>query len=274
MTLPPKLFDHSILKLRRNRTDENSWFIHDKAIEEINDRLSEINRDFEKKAIIGFRAESWAKKLNLNATYINDVDLINFDGKSYDLIIHAMGLHRANDPVGQLIQMNRALIPDGLVISVFFGGQTLSELRISFAYAETKILNGISPRIAPMGEIRDLGGLLQRAGLALPVADNIKFDVSYETPLQLMHDLRGMAETNIIIDRSRKTMTKKLLNEISKQYFDHFSDNNGRVNSTFELIFLTGWAPAANQQKPLMPGSAKISLAQALNTTEKNPEKD
>ena len=131
--------------------------------------------------------------------------------KSYDLIIHAMGLHWANDPVGQLIQMKRALIPDGLVISVFFGGQTLSELRISFAYAEAKILNGISPRIAPMGEIRDLGGLLQRAGLALPVADNIKFDVSYETPLQLMHDLRGMAETNIIIDRSRKTMTKKFL---------------------------------------------------------------
>ena len=274
MTLPPKLFDHSILKLRRNRTDENSWFMHDKAIKEIHDRLSEINRDFEKIAIIGFRAKSWAKKLNLSATYINDGDLINFDGKNYDLIIHAMGLHRANDPVGQLIQMNRALIPDGLVISVFFGGQTLSELRISFAYAEAKILNGISPRIAPMGEIRDLGGLLQRAGLALPVADNIKFDVSYETPLQLMHDLRGMAETNIIIDRSRKTMTKKFFDEISKQYFHHFSDNNGRINSTFELIFLTGWAPAASQQKPLVPGSAKISLAQALNTTEKNPEKD
>ena len=274
MTLPPKLFDHSILKLRRNRTDENSWFMHDKAIKEIHDRLSEINRDFEKIAIIGFRAKSWAKKLNLNATYINDGDLINFDGKNYDLIIHAMGLHWANDPVGQLIQMKRALIPDGLVISVFFGGQTLSELRISFAYAEAKILNGISPRIAPMGEIRDLGGLLQRAGLALPVADNIKFDVSYETPLQLMHDLRGMAETNIIIDRSRKTMTKKFFDEISKQYFHHFSDNNGRINSTFELIFLTGWAPAASQQKPLVPGSAKISLAQALNTTEKNPEKD
>ena len=274
MTLPPKLFDHSILKLRRNRTDENSWFMHDKAIEEISDRLSEINRDFEKIAIIGFRAKSWAKKLNLSATYINDGDLINFDGKSYDLIIHAMGLHWANDPVGQLIQMKRALIPDGLVISVFFGGQTLSELRISFAYAEAKILNGISPRIAPMGEIRDLGGLLQRAGLALPVADNIKFDVSYETPLQLMHDLRGMAETNIIIDRSRKTMTKTFFDEISKQYFHHFSDNNGRINSTFELIFLTGWAPAASQQKPLVPGSAKISLAQALNTTEKNPEKD
>ncbi|MDA9369943.1 SAM-dependent methyltransferase, partial [Amylibacter sp.] len=102
MTLPPKLFDHSILKIRRNRTDENSWFMHDKAIKEIHDRLSEINRDFEKIAIIGFRAKSWAKKLNLSATYINDGDLINFDGKSYDLIIHAMGLHWANDPVGQL----------------------------------------------------------------------------------------------------------------------------------------------------------------------------
>lgn len=274
MNLPPKLFDHSMLKQRRNRTDKNAWFIHDKAIEEIKERLSEIKRDFKKIAIIGFRAEIWAKELNLNATYINGGDSIDFSEQTYDLIIHAFDLHWANDPVGQLIQMNRALIPDGLVISVFFGGHTLSELRIAFAHAETKVLNGISPRIAPMGEIRDLGELLQRAGLALPVADNIKLNVIYETPLKLMHDLRGMAETNIITDRSKKTMTKKLFNEISKHYFDNFSNSDGKIISTFELIFLTGWAPASNQQKPLMPGSAKVRLADALSTTENNPEKD
>ena len=274
MTLPPKLFDYEILTLRRNRTKESAWFIHEKAIAEVKERLLEIKRDFKKIAIIGHRAKRWAKELKIDATCIIDGDLIDFSDKNYDLIIHAMSMHWANDPVGQLIQINRALKPDGLVISVFFGGQTLSELRIAFAHAESKILNGISPRIAPMGEIRDLGSLLQRAGLALPVADNIKLNVSYKSPINLMHDLRGMAETNIISNRTKKIMSKKLLKEVTNQYVNNFSDEDGRIISTFELIFLTGWAPSSTQQKPLAPGSAKVRLADVLGTTESNPEKD
>ena len=274
MTIPPILFNRAMLKFHRNRTNKNAWFIHDKAIVEIKERLSEIKRDFKKVAIIGFRAESWALDLNLDATCINDDEIINFKENKYDLIIHAMGMHWSNDLLGQLIQMNRALVPDGLIISIFFGGQTLSELRVACAYAESAVSNGISPRIAPMGEIRDLGGLLQRAGLALPVADSMKFNVSYKTPINLMHDLRGMAETNIISNRKKTMMSKKLLDEISKKYFDNFSNSDGRIVATFELIFLTGWAPSSNQQKPLMPGTAKVRLADALRTVENKLEKD
>ena len=274
MTIPPILFNRAMLKFHRNRTNKNAWFIHDKAIVEIKERLSEIKRDFKKVAIIGFRAESWALDLNLDATCINDDEIINFKENKYDLIIHAMGMHWSNDLLGQLIQMNRALVPDGLIISIFFGGQTLSELRVACAYAESAVSNGISPRIAPMGEIRDLGGLLQRAGLALPVADSMKFNVSYKTPINLMHDLRGMAETNIISNRKKTMMSKKLLDEISKQYFDNFSNSDGRIVATFELIFLTGWAPSSNQQKPLKPGTAKVRLADALRTVENKLEKD
>ncbi|MDC0008692.1 SAM-dependent methyltransferase, partial [Amylibacter sp.] len=119
-----------------------------------------------------------------------------------------------------------------------------------------------------------LGSLLQRAGLALPVADNIKLNVSYKSPINLMHDLRGMAETNIISNRTKKIMSKKLLKEVTNQYVNNFSDEDGRIISTFELIFLTGWAPSSTQQKPLAPGSAKVRLAHVLGTIESNPEKD
>ena len=274
MTLPPQLFDHKALVLRRKRANENAWFIHDQAIDVINERLSEINRVFSKIAVVGFRAQAWANALDLKATCVEDGDTLDLNKNSYDLVIHAMCMHWANDPVGQLIQMQQALKPDGLMIATFFGGQTLSELRISFAQAEIKVMDGISPRIAPMGEIRDLGSLLQRAGFALPVADNISLNVNYKSPIKLMHDLRSMGATNIIKTRMKLPISRNLVKEVTKQYHDNFTDNNGRIKATFDLIFLTGWAPSVSQQKPLKPGSAQKRLADALGTLENNPEKD
>jgi SAM-dependent methyltransferase len=274
MSLPPKLFDHQTLAKRRNRTDGTAWFIHDHAIDTIHERLSEVNRQFTKVAIVGSRAKEWSDAFGFSATCVMDHDTLDLEESSFDLIIHAMGLHWSNDPIGQLVQMQRALKPDGLMIAAFFGGQTLAELRIAFAQAEVSVMGGISPRVAPMGEIRDLGGLLQRAGLALPVADTLSLPVSYESPIRLMHDLRAMGETNIISARLKSFMPKRLLAEVIDQYHNNFADTDTRIKATFELVFLTGWAPSASQQKALAPGSAQVRLADALGTLEKNPEKD
>jgi SAM-dependent methyltransferase len=273
MSMPPLLFDHDALAKRRNRANGTAWFLHDHAINMIHERLSEVNRQFTNIAIVGFRATEWADELNLSATCVPDADILDLAEGAFDLIIHAMGMHWANDPIGQLVQMRRALKPDGMMIAAFFGGQTLSELRIAFAQAETDIMGGISPRVAPMGEIRDLGGLLQRAGLALPVADNQSLNVTYKTPLALMHDLRAMGETNVMASRHKTPMSRALLNGMDAQYRNHFMED-GRYYATFDLIFLTGWAPSADQQKPLQPGSAQTRLADALGTLEKNPETD
>lgn len=271
--MPPVLFDHDALAKRRNRANGSAWFLHDQAIDIIHERLSEVNRQFTSIAIVGFRANEWSEALNLAVTCVPDADILDLGEGKFDLIIHAMGMHWANDPIGQLVQMRRALKPDGMMLAAFFGGQTLSELRIAFAQAETDIMGGISPRVAPMGEIRDLGGLLQRAGLALPVADNISLNVTYENVLELMHDLRAMGETNVMNARHKMPMSQALLNGVVAQYQNHFTEE-ARVYATFDLIFLTGWAPSVDQQKPLQPGSAQTRLADALGTLEKNPETD
>lgn len=273
MSMPPLLFDHDALAKRRYRANGAAWFLHDYAINIIHERLSEVNRQFTNIAIVGFRAEEWAKALKLSATCVPDTDVLDLAEGAFDLIIHAIGMHWANDPIGQLVQMRRALKPDGMMLATFFGGQTLSELRIAFAQAETEMFGGISPRIAPMGEIRDLGGLVQRAGLALPVADNVSLNVTYENALKLMHDLRAMGETNVMTARHKTPMSRALLNAVMAQYQNHFTEG-ARVYATFDLIFLTGWAPSAEQQKPLQPGSAQTRLADALGTLEKNPEAD
>ena len=264
MTIPPILFNRAMLKFHRNRTNKNAWFIHDKAIVEIKERLSEIKRDFKKIAIIGFRAESWALDLNLDATCINDDEIINFKENKYDLIIHAMGMHWSNDLLGQLIQMNRALVPDGLIISIFFGGQTLSELRVACAYAESAVSNGISPRIAPMGEIRDLGGLLQRAGFSLPVVDTDLISVVYENPMKLMFDLRGMGEQQAINNCLKKFTNRNVFSRAAEIYKERYANGDGTVTATFEIFFLAAWTPSDNQQQPLKRGTGEISLAEVF----------
>ncbi len=272
MQTPPNLFDHSLLTQRRARAalfGIQGDFLHREIADQVSQRLKEIKKTFHQVAIISPRAGLWADTLDFtDISCVKDHETLNLAENSYDLTIHALALHWANDPVGQLIQMRRALRPDGLMITALFGGQTLHELRTALAEAETEVEGGLSPRVAPMGEIRDLGGLIQRAGLALPVADSITLNVSYETPLHLMHDLRAMGETNVMVARRKTPMRRALLTRMVDIYAQNFAQPDGRIDATFEVVFLTGWAPSDNQQKPLRPGSATTRLADVLGVIE------
>lgn len=183
-------------------------------------------------------------------------------------MIHALSLHWANDPLGQLIQCRRAMKPDGLFLAVMFGGQTLQELRASLAEAESLVTGGLSPRVLPMAEIRDLGALMQRAGFALPVADSVTQTVHYTDLPALMADLRAMGETSALAARPRHFTRRDILTKAEAIYRANFPAPDGRITATFEVIFLTGWAPHESQQQPLRPGSAKARLADALRVPE------
>lgn len=266
MQTPPRLFDTAALAQHRARTTAfpSALFLHDIAIAEVSERLKDVKRTFTKPVIIGWQAEYWAKKLKIEARCLPDSDILDLPAQEADLVIHAMGLHWSNDPVGQLIQMQRGLQSDGLMISALFAGETLHELRDAFTFAEAQVEGGISPRIAPMGEIRALGALLQRAGYGLPVADTLLLDTSYASPLHLMRELRAMGETNVLKERRKSLLRQDTLAAVLAHYQDKYAVDGGRIAATFELAFLTGWSPDDSQQKPLRPGSAQVSLAQAL----------
>jgi len=183
-------------------------------------------------------------------------------------VVHALALHWAEDAVGQLVQCRRALRPDGLMIAALFGGRTLHELRACLSEAEARVTAGLSPRVVPMGEIRDLGALLHRAGFALPVADSLELTVRYETPLHLMRDLRAMGEQNALAGRLRHPTRRAVIAEAARLYAERFTGGDGRVAASFEIVTLTGWAPDAAQPQPLRPGSATTRLADALGTRE------
>ena len=269
MQSPPALTDRSALEQHRNRALPDALFLHDHVAAEIKERLNEVNKTFKEVAIVTGFPDFWQDAFP-DATVTTDEDTLALDEKTYDLVIHAMSLHWANDPVGQLVQCRRALKPDGLFLAAFLGGQTLHELRTSLAEAEIAITGGLSPRIAPMGEIRDLGALLQRAGFALPVADGTPLQVSYANAFHLMHDLRKMGENNALTARPRTLTRRNILTEASSIYAQHFrADDGKRVMATFEVIWLTGWAPDESQPQPLRPGSATTRLADALGTEEK-----
>ena len=190
--------------------------------------------------------------------------------EAFDLATSVLSLHAVNDLPGVLAQTRRALKPDGLFLAALFGGETLTELRQSLAAAEVAVRGGVSPRVAPFGDVRDLGGLLQRAGFALPVADVERTVVRYSDGLSLMRDLRALGETNVLAERSRKPMTRTLLTATMVHYAEHFADADGKLRATFDIVYLTGWAPHESQQKPLKPGSAKTRLANALGTKERD----
>lgn len=274
MQTPPDLFDHELLAQRRARAINfgvEGEFLHREIADQVSERLEEVNKTFTQAAVIGPKADLWVEILgNSGFAAVKDQETLELDEGSLDLAVHGLALHWANDPVGQLVQMRRALKPDGLMIVAMFGGQTLNELRTSLAEAETEIEGGLSPRIAPMGEIRDLGGLIQRAGLALPVADSVNLTVTYETPLHLMRDLRAMGETNVMHARRKTPMRRETLMRAMDIYAEHFAEPDGRIPATFEIVFLTGWGPSETQQKPLRPGSAKARLADALQVPELN----
>ena len=274
MTPPPPLFDPDLLALRRARAargGDEADFLRERAAAEIAERLSEVNRRFQAPVVIGPKAALFAEAAGLTeARLLPEAEVLDLAEGEADLVIHALALHWANDPVGQIAQARRALRPDGLFLGALFAGETLWELRQALARAEVEVTGGLSPRVAPMGEIRDLGGLLQRAGLALPVADAARFTVSYESMFPLLRDLRAMGETNVMAERARRPAPRALFLRAAEIYAERFGDAEGRVPATFEIVYLTGWAPAPGQQRPLRPGSAAARLAEALGAEERS----
>lgn len=269
MTSPPPLTDRVALTRNRARAAAApADFLHAAAISEIEDRLSLVNKSFTTPAVVTGHPGPWQAAFP-GATCVPDTETLDLAPGAHDLIVHALCLHWANDPVGQLIQCRRALRPDGLLLAVSFGGETLQELRASLAQAEADVTGGLSPRVAPMGEIRDLGALLQRAGLALPVADSVPLTATYPDMPALMRDLRAMGEGSALTARPRHFTRRAVLDRAAALYADTFADEQGRLPATFEMIFLTGWAPDASQPQPLRPGSAAARLADALGTEEK-----
>jgi SAM-dependent methyltransferase len=268
MTQTLGLTDRAALLRNRNRAMRApALFLQQEAAAEIKDRLELVNRTFTHPAVVTGFPQVWQDVLP-EARIVADDDILALEPGAHDLVIHALSLHWSNDPVGQLIQCKRALEPDGLCLVSMFGGQTLSTLRGALAEAEARLTGGLSPRVLPMAEIRDLGGLLQRVGLALPVADSLPLTVSYPDPMALMRDLRAMGECNALSGRLRHPTRRAVLLEAARLYSAHHSDSNGRIPAIFELIFLSGWAPDESQPKPLRPGSAQVRLAEALGSIE------
>ncbi len=288
-----KLFDRELLDRRRRRAAavprENADFLLRVAVDDLIERLSIVQRRFtvavdiatptpllaERLAATGMvdqviRLDSLPEALGPTGAILGDAERLPFAPASLDLAVSALALHWFNDLPGALIQIRRALRPDGLFLAILLGADTLNELKTAFALAESELRGGIAPRVAPFAELRDLGGLLQRAGFALPVADQDRLTVRYDSMLGLLRDLRGMGATNALIERERRPLRRDVLNRTAEIYADRFSDPDGRVRATFQLVSLSGWAPDESQQKALRPGSAKSRLADALSTTEKS----
>ncbi|ODT06523.1 MAG: SAM-dependent methyltransferase [Mesorhizobium sp. SCN 65-20] len=258
-------------------------FLISRAAEDLADRLAVVERRFDRgAAIFGaspaaaavlagsgkvgevVRVEADEAFLGGGAGIVSDPETIALEPASIDLALSLLVLQEANDIPGQMIQIRRALRPDGLFLGVMAGAGTLVELRESLLAAETELTGGASPRVIPFTDVRDAGALLQRAGFALPVADVETITVRYDTMFGLMQDLRAMGVTSALADRSRKPATRRLFQRAAEIYAERFSDADGRVRASFSLVWLSGWAPHASQQKPLKPGSAQVSLAKVL----------
>ncbi|MGA9659234.1 MAG: methyltransferase domain-containing protein [Asticcacaulis sp.] len=295
-TQPPHLFDRQLLATRLDRVAEGfaqGQFLRDRSIEDMIETLSAINRRFDVALDMSARhgnfgravaATAVAAKIGLliegevstrlsaqqggMARIQMDEEALPFGDESLNLIISALSLHSVNDLPGALVQVRRALKPDGLFMASLFGGETLKELRGCLMDAELEVRGGYGPRIAPFAESPDLIDLLKRTGFNMPVVDSDRIRVSYEHPLRLMADLRAMGESNILRQRPRKGLNRTIIERASELYFERFADDEGRIPATFEIINLSGWKPHDSQQKPLKPGSAKMRLADALGVKE------
>jgi SAM-dependent methyltransferase len=276
MSSGPTIFDRALLKARRRRALAlgAETFLLDRVATELVERLGAVLRPFEKAADIGTPGDALRRAL-IASGKISDVAATEFDDErvpfpesSLDLAVSALALQFVNDLPGALVQIKRALKPDGLFLAAMLGGDTLIELRQAFAQAESEIEGGVSPRVAPFADLRDLGGLLQRAGFALPVIDSERITVRYDTVFALMHDLRRMGAGNALTERRRKLLRRATLLQMVEIYGGRFADPDKRLRATFEVIWLSGWAPHESQQKPLKPGSATTRLADALGTSE------
>jgi len=274
MSQTPKIFDRKLIAMRRARARKlgPATFLLDRVAEELAERLSAVKRTFERAADIGTPTDDVRRvltgKVGAFADVVADEETLPFAPGSLDLAVSALALQFVNDLPGTLIQIRCALKPDGLFLAALIGGESLTELRQAFAAAETEIEGGVSPRVAPFADLRDLGALLQRAGFALPVTDIDRVTVRYASPLDLMHDLRRMGAANALAERRRVPLRRATLKRMMEVYAERFAGADGRIVATFEIVWLSGWAPHESQQQPLAPGSAKARLADALHTTE------
>jgi SAM-dependent methyltransferase len=272
-TAAPILFDRALLRARQDRARRGAptTFLLDRVAEEMDERLQAVLREFKTAADVGTSGDQVRDALAGRVGQLARVDLPDVESEplplppaSLDLVVSALALQFVNDLPGVLAQIRRALKPDGLLLAAMIGGDTLTELRQSFAAAEAELESGVSPRVAPFADLRDVGALLQRAGFALPVTDVDRIVVRYDDALALMADLRRMGATNILVERRRTATRRATLLRMAQIYSERFADPDGRIRATFDLIWLSGWAPHASQQQPLAPGSAKASLAEAV----------
>jgi SAM-dependent methyltransferase len=290
MSTPTRLFDRALIEARRRRARRigPATFLLDRTAEDFADRLATVLRRFERAVDLGTPTPALRAALAGNDGIGTMIAVVPaFDGAdpapprvvaalaarpvaaaSLDLVVSALALQTVDDLPGALIQIRRALKSDGLFLAALFGGDTLTELRESFAIAESEVTGGVSPRVAPFADLRDMGALLQRAGFALPVTDVDRVVVRYSSPLALMADLRRMGATNPLIERRRAPLRRNVLARLIEVYAERFGDPDGKVRASFDIVWLSGWAPHESQQQPLRPGSAKARLADALGTPE------
>jgi SAM-dependent methyltransferase len=273
---PDNIFDRRLYLARLERTKSIRPDILNRSIAaELAERLEPITREFNHVCLIAFDAEPIAaaihasgKVKNLEILEPSASEILPLKVNDFDAIFNILDLHLVNDVPGTLIQLRRALVPDGLFMACLFAGQTLNELRQSWLEAEDLVTGGVSPRVAPMIDVREMGGLLQRADLALPVVDLDRTIVRYPNAIALIHEIRSLGLSNPMTGRSRKPVTRNLLGEAISIYQQKFSDEDGRIRATIEMVWATAWAPHESQQKPLKPGSAKFRLADALKVPE------
>jgi SAM-dependent methyltransferase len=298
MASSPVIIDRDLLRarLRRAQALGRSTFLIDRVAEELADRLASVLRTFECAIDLGTPTDAVRRMLaragkidtliaahalagdasaraeagRTDLAVAADAEALPLRDGALDLVVSALALHFVNDLPGTLVQIRRALKPDGLFVAALLGGDTLTELRQAFAAAEAEMEDGISPRVLPFADLRELGSLLQRAGFALPVTDVDRLTVRYASPLALMHELRRMGAANPLIDRSRRPLRRGTLNRMLEIYGERFADPDRRIRATFEIVYLLGWAPHESQQQPLAPGSARTRLADALGTRERS----
>lgn len=283
---PPQIFDGDLIKQRLARAAASGMetFLLDRLIDDLLERLALVKRQFTSAADIGTPSPALTMRLRAAMQVQHLAPLaalaapppgrsmasedLALEPESLDLVTSLAALHFANDVPGLFAQIRRALKPDGLFLCCLAGGETLHELRTCLTEAETEISGGASPRVIPFADVRTMGALAQRAGFALPVVDVERMTVRYGSMLALMADLRAMGATNALNDRSRKPVSRALILRAAELYAERFSDADGKIRASFDWIWVSGWAPHASQQKPLAPGSAKMRLADALNTKE------
>lgn len=287
------LIERNRLRAWRSR-DDKALFLLDIAANELAERIAIIERHFdhavELHGATGITAQrlletgkvGTIRRVEIDASFadgdksllVAPIEHLPLEPQSENLVVSPLSLHLTNDTPGTLIQIRRALKPDGLFMAAIPGAGTLQELRDVLLATEAELSGGASPRVIPFADVRDVGALLQRAGFALPVTDTETYTVRYDSIIPLMRDLRAMGMSNPMTGRSRKPLNRSFFMRAAQLYAERYSDPDGRIRATFSIIFVSGWAPHESQQKPLRPGSAKTRLADALKTTEiKLPER-